>query len=178
MPPAPPLFLEDDPDELRFEEVPDAPPLVEELRFADERDELLFADEPLADLPLLEREEPPLDALDRLPLAERDEPPPEEAELCLPFDPDDALLPAERDLSLPLDLPAGDVRFTDELRDDDFAPSPDARSPPLIFEANADCTTFAAPSTAPIAALVKSVPATSAALDNRPLDRRLLLLDF
>ena len=86
---------------------------------------------------------------------------------------------AERDLPLPLDLPAeDDVRFADELQDDDFSRPPEERSPPLMFEASAVCTTLAAPSTAPIAALVNSVPAASAALDSRPLDLRLVLLDF
>ena len=161
---APPLFFEDEPDELRFEVEPDEP---------------LFADDVLEDLLFDERDEPPPEALERLPLAERDEPPPDEAEFFLPFDPEDALLPMVRDFPLPLDLPADDdERFADEPRDDDFALPPEELSLPLMFDANADCTTLAAPSTAPIAALVRSVPAASAALDNKPLDRLLLVLDL
>ena len=154
--------------------------LVREPELFEDRpeDELreVFAPDVLADLDL-DDPLPPDDcfAVDLPAPVEREE----DAELLLLFDPDDALLPAERDLPLPLDLPADDDgRFADELLDDDFDLLPAECSLSAMFEASAVCTTLAAPSTAPIAALVKSVPAASAAFDNKPLDLRLLLLEL
>lgn len=167
---APPLFFEDEPDELRFEVEPDEP---------------LFIDEPREDLLLADRDELPPEPPELFRLVEREEPPPDEAELRLPFDADDELFEVERELPLPLDLRSLDfpddereLPRDDELLDDAFDPPLDELSLPLMFDANADCTTLAAPSTAPIAALVRSVPAASAALDNKPLDRLLLVLDL
>ena len=71
-----------------------------------------------------------------------------------------------------------DEFFEDLLLLERDEPPDDAELLPLMLPVSAVCTTFAAPSTAPIAALVKSVPAASAAFDNKPLDLRLLLLDF
>jgi hypothetical protein len=161
-------------------------------------DELLFDDEDREPPPILDDDEPRFDDE-----REEDEPedflvlPDEELffepddELLLPDDLlPDVLLPEERDerdlVELLLDVePERPPLFDGEAErplpplellreDDDELP---LRDPPLetpvCVPAIADCTTFAAPSTAPIAAPATMLPAASAAFESSPLFFRL-----
>lgn len=140
-----------------FDELPffEAPP------FDDEREPPVFEDGPLDDV-LFEEEplrEEPEDLLLLPPVA--DFPPDERDELDLDE-------PRER----PLDEP--EVLREEGLFDADGRPEslpllrPPPEVPPCAPAANADCTTLAAPSTAPIAAAVAMLPAASAALASSP----------
>jgi hypothetical protein len=188
-------LLDEPPPEPLFDAERDPPP---ELLFAVERDPLPFEAEPLvpllADVPddfrLVERDDPPRDEpadLLLLPPEGFELEPPEDLELEVRDDP--LLLPLE-DLPPPdLDEPLFEVEpdrplpplelllLDDEVFDDDERPDVDRpRLPPpddvepslLTLPAIAVCRTFAAPSTAPIAAPATILPAASAALVSSP----------
>jgi hypothetical protein len=182
------LLLEEPLFEVADREVPPLDEDDRELPLLDEEEEPLRFDEaPEALLP---------DELLRLdPDDEPDEllrfAPEEEPDELLRFDPDDELLLPPADL-LPderEDEPLFDEDFERPfpplalLRDVDDPPDFELRDPPReerppapAVSAIVDCTTFAAPSTAPIAAPAISVPAASAALASKPSFLRLLPL--
>jgi hypothetical protein len=173
----PPPDFEDDFDELRalppddlFEDV-----LEPALFDLDERDERPLAPEALEAV-LFDFDAEPLD-LDEPAFVRLDVP-----DLLFRVEGDvsvllDVLLPEERELLLfdeaDLPFPLLDFRPPDDDLPVDFVPGerpvarfevPDAWVPAMV-----DCTTFAAPSTAPIAAPAISVPAASAAFASNPL---------
>ena len=183
-----PLFDEDDFEPPLFDDEERELPLP---LFDDVERELPLFDEDDRELPLFEEDDP---LFEEEPFDE--EPFDEDPEALRLDDPEEPLRDVPEDLLLlpPLeDFPLDDFEDPDDFeeplldedperpplelrRDDEDPPEPDRLEPlvdpplpPAAFAANADCTTFAAPSTAPIAAAVARLPAASAAFANKPL---------